>query len=141
MRESINTTNCAAEGRRKEYEPAPGGDFGYFSEPALLVLANLAGSPKHSYAMAEDLARLSHIWMRHTTFCVALAWLEQRELVESRCLPRSGGGPASWLKRASRSCGSCTGTWKPPPPPSLPLSVLPRWRGRAPYEVPTSRSI
>src|SRR5215467_4084006 len=64
-------------------EQTPGIDFGHFSEPALLVLASLAGGPKHGYAMVEDIARLSHIRLRPTTLYAALARLEQRGLVES----------------------------------------------------------
>jgi DNA-binding PadR family transcriptional regulator len=64
-------------------EQTPGIDFGYFSEPALLVLASLAGGPKHGYAMVEDIARLSGIRLRPTTLYAALARLEQRGLVES----------------------------------------------------------
>src|SRR5215468_4789020 len=57
--------------------------FGHFSEPALLVLASLAGGPKHGYAMVEDIARLSGVRLRPTTLYAALARLEQRGLVES----------------------------------------------------------
>jgi DNA-binding PadR family transcriptional regulator len=66
-----------------EDKQAPGIDLGHFSEPALLILASLAGGPKHGYAMVEDIARLSHIRLRPTTLYAALARLEQRGLVES----------------------------------------------------------
>lgn len=58
-------------------------DFGHFSEPALLVLASLAGGPKHGYAMVEDIARLSHIRLRPTTLYAVLARLEHRGFVEA----------------------------------------------------------
>ena len=64
-------------------EQSSGIDLGHFSEPALLVLASLAGGPKHGYAMVEDIARLSHIQLRPTTLYAVLARLEQRGLVES----------------------------------------------------------
>ena len=34
-------------------------DLGRFSEPALLVLISLAEGPKHGYAMAQDIERVS----------------------------------------------------------------------------------
>jgi DNA-binding PadR family transcriptional regulator len=58
-------------------------DFGRFSEPALLILASLAGGPRHGYAMAEDIARMSGVRLRPTTLYAALARLEQRGWVES----------------------------------------------------------
>jgi DNA-binding PadR family transcriptional regulator len=58
-------------------------DFGRFSEPALLILASLAGGPRHGYAMVEDIARLSGVRLRPTTLYAALARLEQRGWVES----------------------------------------------------------
>ena len=58
-------------------------DLGRFSEPALLLLASLAGGPKHAYAMVEDIARLSGVRLRVTTLYSALARLEQRGLVEA----------------------------------------------------------
>jgi DNA-binding PadR family transcriptional regulator len=61
----------------------PGFDLDHFSAPALLVLASLAGGPRHGYAMVEDIARLSHIRLRPTTLYAVLARLEQRGLVES----------------------------------------------------------
>lgn len=64
-------------------EHLAGIDLGHFSEPALLVLASLAGGPKHGYAMVEDIARLSHIRLRPTTLYAVLARLEQRGFVEA----------------------------------------------------------
>lgn len=58
-------------------------DFGRFSEPALFILASLAGGPKHGYAMVEDIASLSGTRPRVTTLYAALARLEQRGLVQS----------------------------------------------------------
>lgn len=58
-------------------------DLGRFSEPALLVLASLAGGPKHGYAMVEDIERLAGIRLRPTTLYAVLARLEHRKLVEA----------------------------------------------------------
>jgi DNA-binding PadR family transcriptional regulator len=62
-------------------------DLGRFSEPALLILASLAGGSKHGYAMVDDIARLSGVRLRVTTLYAALARLEQRGLVEA--LPKA----------------------------------------------------
>ncbi len=62
---------------------SPLAELGWFAEPALLILASLAGGPKHGYAMVEDIARLSGIRPRPTTLYAALARLEQRGLVEA----------------------------------------------------------
>jgi DNA-binding PadR family transcriptional regulator len=58
-------------------------DLGRFSEPALLILASLAGGPQHGYGMVEDIARLSGVRLRVTTLYAALARLEQRGYVEA----------------------------------------------------------
>jgi DNA-binding PadR family transcriptional regulator len=57
-------------------------DLGRFAEPALLILASLAGGPKHGYGMVEDITRLSGVRLRPTTLYAGLARLEQRGLVE-----------------------------------------------------------
>jgi len=58
-------------------------DLGRFSEPSLLILASLAGGPKHGYAMVEDIARLSGVRLRPTTLYAALARLEHRGLIQA----------------------------------------------------------
>jgi len=60
-------------------------DLGRFSEPALLILASLAGGPKHGYAVAS--------WVRETTddklnveegaLYTALHRMEQRGWIEA----------------------------------------------------------
>ena len=67
----------------KPSEPEEVDALGRFSEPALLILASLAGSPKHGYAMMEDIARLSGTRLRATTLYAALARLEQRGWIEA----------------------------------------------------------
>jgi DNA-binding PadR family transcriptional regulator len=57
-------------------------DFGRFAEPALLILISLAESPKHGYAMTEDIAALSGERLGPGTLYGALARLESRGFVE-----------------------------------------------------------
>jgi DNA-binding PadR family transcriptional regulator len=54
------------------------GDLGRFSEPALMILASLAGGPKHGYAMVEDIERLGGSRLGPGTLYGALARLERR---------------------------------------------------------------
>jgi DNA-binding PadR family transcriptional regulator len=48
------------------------------SDPALLVLASLAGSDKHGYAMMEDIQLFANIRLGPGTLYGAIARLEQR---------------------------------------------------------------
>jgi DNA-binding PadR family transcriptional regulator len=57
-------------------------DLGRFAEPSLLILASLAGGPKHGYAMMEDIARMSGVRLGPGTLYGALARLERRHLIE-----------------------------------------------------------
>ena len=57
------------------------GDLGRFSDPALLILASLAGGPKHGYAMMEDIESLSGVRLGPGTRYGALARLERRGLI------------------------------------------------------------
>jgi len=57
-------------------------DLGRFSDPSLLILASLAGGPKHGYAMIEDIERLSGTKLGPGTLYGALARLEGRGLIE-----------------------------------------------------------
>lgn len=52
--------------------------LGRFSEPSLLVLASLAGGPKHGYAIMQDVAEFHGSRMEPGTLYGALARLEQR---------------------------------------------------------------
>jgi DNA-binding PadR family transcriptional regulator len=61
-------------------EPA---DFGRFSDPALLILASLAGGEKHGYAMMEDIEAMSGVHLGPGTLYGALARLEQAGLIEA----------------------------------------------------------
>ncbi len=58
-------------------------DLGRFSDPSLLILASLAGGPKHGYAMMEDIEQMSGVRLGPGTLYGALARLEQRGLIEA----------------------------------------------------------
>src|SRR5215813_924854 len=58
-------------------------ELGRFSDPSLLILASLAGGPKHGYAMMEDIEQMSGVRLGPGTLYGALARLEQRGLIES----------------------------------------------------------
>ena len=57
-------------------------DLGRFSDPALFILASLAGGEKHGYAMMEDIEAFCGIRLGPGTLYGALARLERRGLVE-----------------------------------------------------------
>lgn len=52
-------------------------------DPGLLILASLAGSAKHGYAIIEDVARLAAVRLGPGTLYGALARLEERGLIEA----------------------------------------------------------
>ena len=58
-------------------------DFGRFSEPAILILISVADSPKHGYAMTEDIASIADIRLGPGTLYGAIARLEARGLIEA----------------------------------------------------------
>lgn len=60
-------------------------EFGRFSDPALLILASLAGSEKHGYAMMEDIEAMTGVHLGPGTLYGALSRLEQSGLI--RALP------------------------------------------------------
>ena len=55
---------------------------GYYSDPPLLVLASLAGGPKHGHAMLEDIASLCGTRLGPGTLYGAIARLEQQGWIE-----------------------------------------------------------
>lgn len=57
-------------------------DLGRFSDPSLLILASLAGGPKHGYAMMEDIEAMAGVRLGPGTLYGALARLERRGLIE-----------------------------------------------------------
>ena len=58
-------------------------DLGRFSDPALFILASLAGGEKHGYAMIEDIETMCGTRLGPGTLYGALARLERRGLVEA----------------------------------------------------------
>jgi len=57
-------------------------DFGRFSDPALLILASLAGGEKHGYSMMEDIEAISGIKLGPGTLYGALSRLEEHGFIE-----------------------------------------------------------
>ena len=58
-------------------------EFERFSDPALLILASLAGGEKHGYAMMEDIEAMSGVHLGPGTLYGALARLEQSGLIQA----------------------------------------------------------
>lgn len=58
-------------------------DFGRFSDPALLILASLAGGQKHGYHMMEDIQAISGIKLGPGTLYWALNRLEEHGFIEA----------------------------------------------------------
>src|SRR5271170_6075 len=56
--------------------------IGYYSDPPLLVLASLAGGPKHGHAMIEDIAGMCGTRLGPGTLYGAIARLEQQGWIE-----------------------------------------------------------
>jgi len=59
------------------------GDFGRFSDPALLILASLAEGPKHGYAMMMDIQTITGVRLGPGTLYGALARLESSGLIKA----------------------------------------------------------
>ena len=58
-------------------------EFRQFSDPALLILASLAGGAKHGYAIMEDIESMAGVRLGPGTLYGALARLEQRGMIEA----------------------------------------------------------
>jgi DNA-binding PadR family transcriptional regulator len=58
-------------------------ELGRFSEPGLLVLISLADSPKHGYAIQEDIDSLTGSRPGPGTLYGAIRRLEERGLIEA----------------------------------------------------------
>ncbi|RIE08876.1 PadR family transcriptional regulator [Candidatus Cryosericum odellii] len=58
-------------------------DTGRFSETSLLILASLAGGPKHGYAMMEDIQEMSGIRLGPGTLYAAIVRLEEQGLIQA----------------------------------------------------------
>ena len=58
-------------------------EFGRFSDPALLILASLAGGEKRGYAMMEDIEAMTGVHLGPGTLYGALSRLEQSGLIQA----------------------------------------------------------
>lgn len=58
-------------------------DLGRWSDPSMLVLASLAGGPKHGYAITQDVAAQVGVQMGPGTLYGAITRLEERGLIEA----------------------------------------------------------
>ena len=58
-------------------------EFGRFSDPAVLILASLAGGEKHGYAMMEDIRAAAGVHLGAGTLYGAISRLEQYGLIEA----------------------------------------------------------
>jgi DNA-binding PadR family transcriptional regulator len=56
--------------------------LGRFSDPPILILASLAGSPKHGYAVMEDIETFAGVHLGPGTLYGAIARLEDQGLIE-----------------------------------------------------------
>ena len=57
-------------------------NLGRFSDPPILILASLAGSPKHGYAIMEDIEAFAGVHLGPRTLYGAIARLETQGLIE-----------------------------------------------------------
>ncbi len=58
-------------------------EFGRFSDPAMLILASLAGGEKHGYAIMEDVKATSGVHLGAGTLYGAISRLEGAGLIEA----------------------------------------------------------
>ena len=59
-------------------------DFGRFTEPAVMILVSLAERPRHGYAIADDIERITGERPGPGTLYGALGRLESRGFIEPR---------------------------------------------------------
>jgi DNA-binding PadR family transcriptional regulator len=57
-------------------------NLGRFSDPPILILASLAGGPKHGYAIMEDIEVFAGVHLGPGTLYGAIARLETQGLIE-----------------------------------------------------------
>lgn len=60
-----------------------GEDIGRWADPPLLVMASLAGGPKHGYAITRDVADTMGVTIGAGTLYAVIARLEERGFIES----------------------------------------------------------
>jgi DNA-binding PadR family transcriptional regulator len=63
-------------------------DLGRWAEPAMLVLASLAGGDRHGYAITQDIATQFDVTLGPGTLYAVIARLEEQGLIEG--LPVDG---------------------------------------------------
>jgi DNA-binding PadR family transcriptional regulator len=68
--------------RSTRHVVARGLGAGHYSDPPLLVLASLAGGPKHGHAMIDDIERLCGTRLGPGTLYGAIARLERQGWIE-----------------------------------------------------------
>jgi len=73
-------------------------ELGPFADAGLLILASLAGGPKHGYAMLEDIEAMAGVRMGPGTLYTTLARLQQRGWIEA--LPAEERRHPYWLTAA-----------------------------------------
>ncbi|GCE30110.1 PadR family transcriptional regulator [Dictyobacter alpinus] len=57
-------------------------NLGRFSDPPILILASLAGSPKHGYAIMEDIEAFAGVHLGPGTLYGAIARLETQGFIK-----------------------------------------------------------
>lgn len=57
-------------------------ELGRLAEPVLLIMASLAGGPKHGYAMMEDIEKMTGVHMGPGTLYGALVRMEEQGFIE-----------------------------------------------------------
>jgi DNA-binding MarR family transcriptional regulator len=77
----LNNYYVGRSTNRGVVESKPEPNLGYFSDPPLLVLASLAGGPKHGHAMIEDIAEMCGTRLGPGTLYGAITRLEQDGLI------------------------------------------------------------
>lgn len=58
-------------------------NLGRFSDPPILILASLAGSAKHGYAIMEDIEKFAGVHLGPGTLYGAIARLEAQGLIKA----------------------------------------------------------
>jgi DNA-binding PadR family transcriptional regulator len=98
-----------------EVEPVAWGTLGRFADPPVLILASLAGGPKHGYALVKDIEEFAGVRLGPGTLYGALSRLEDKGLIEAMAVEDrrrpyrlSADGAAaleSYLRRARQVVG------------------------------------